>query len=183
MFVESLDVKPLDGEEAKNQIMKKPKYRFQLIGVVGRCSMKSLIKTTCAVSFVTEWCCFIRINGLGLIQPESVGGTVLPSCRDSISVKFPMPVLDAGFEQLPANGQHPVVLGSRKAYRARTSGSTCIAAALVDTTLPEGRLIGIVDLGDSLFAIMENALPVAACICARARCGARGASRVSTLTV
>lgn len=51
----------------------------------------------------------------------------------------------------------PLFWESRKALTPKQAEIPVVAATPVDTALPEGRLIGIVDMGSSLFAIMENA--------------------------
>ena len=78
---------------------------------------------------------------------------------DSISVKIPdASALDApDLNSYPQMVSTPLFWESRKAIEPEPVVAPVVAAAPVDTTLPEGRLIGIVDLGDSLFAIMENA--------------------------
>ncbi len=79
---------------------------------------------------------------------------------DGISVKIP----DASVLDIPDLNSYPQMVGAplfwegRKAIEpAKAEVVEAVAAAPVDTTLPEGRLIGIVDMGDSLFAIMQNA--------------------------
>ena len=79
---------------------------------------------------------------------------------DSISVKIPdASALDApDLNSYPQMVSTPLFWESRKAIEPpKAEAVTEVAAAPVDTTLPEGRLIGIVDMGESLFAIMENA--------------------------
>ena len=79
---------------------------------------------------------------------------------DSISVKIPdASALDApDLNSYPQMVSAPLFWESRKAVEPETEvAPPVVVAAPVDTTLPEGRLIGIVDLGEHLFAIMENA--------------------------
>jgi hypothetical protein len=79
---------------------------------------------------------------------------------DNISVKIPdASALDApDLNSYPQMVSAPLFWESRKALEPeKVAPSPEVVAAPVDTTLPEGRLIGIVDVGASLFAIMENA--------------------------
>ncbi len=78
----------------------------------------------------------------------------------TVSVKIP----DASALDAPDLNRYaqmvsaPLFWESRKAVEPEKPAEAPVAlAAPVDTTLPEGRLIGIVDMGSSLFAIMENA--------------------------
>lgn len=78
---------------------------------------------------------------------------------NAVSVKIP----DASALNAPDLNRYaqmvsaPLFWESRKAVEPEKREVPEVVAAPVDTTLPEGRLIGIVDLGSSLFAIMENA--------------------------
>lgn len=78
---------------------------------------------------------------------------------DGISVKIP----DASVLDIPDLNSYPQMVSTplfwegRKAIEPPKAEVVEAVAAPVDTTLPEGRLIGIVDMGDSLFAIMQNA--------------------------
>lgn len=79
---------------------------------------------------------------------------------DNISVKIPdASALDApDLNSYPQMVSAPLFWESRKALEPeKAAPAPEVVAAPVDTTLPEGRLIGIVDVGASLFAIMENA--------------------------
>lgn len=78
----------------------------------------------------------------------------------NVSVSIP----DASVLDIPAPGRYaqmvntPLFWEERKAVEPpRVAPPQPVAAAPVDMTLPEGRLIGIIDLGESLFAIMQNA--------------------------
>lgn len=78
----------------------------------------------------------------------------------SVSVRIP----DAGVLDAPDLNtyaqmvQAPLFWESRKAVEPPKAEVAQPVATPVDTTLPEGRLIGIIDLGGSLFGIMQNAL-------------------------
>jgi len=79
---------------------------------------------------------------------------------DNISVKIP----DASALDAPDLNNYPQMVGTplfwegRKAIEPEAVAAAPVAPVVpVDTTLPEGRLIGIIDMGESLFAIMENA--------------------------
>lgn len=78
----------------------------------------------------------------------------------SVNVQIP----DAGMlnapnlNDYPQMVQAPLFWESRKAVEPPKVEVAQPVAVPVDTTLPEGRLIGIIDLGGSLFAIMQNAL-------------------------
>ena len=78
---------------------------------------------------------------------------------EEVSVQIP----DAGMlaspdpNRYPKMVQAPLFWESRKAVEPPKPEQKQVVAAPVDTALPEGRLIGIVDLGDKLFAIMQNA--------------------------
>ncbi|OQX15652.1 MAG: hypothetical protein BWK73_06450 [Thiothrix lacustris] len=77
----------------------------------------------------------------------------------AVSVKIP----DASALDAPDLNRYaqmvsaPLFWESRKRVEPEKVEAPVIVSTPVDTTLPEGRLIGIVDLGNSLFAIMENA--------------------------
>lgn len=77
----------------------------------------------------------------------------------AVSVKIP----DASALNAPDLNRYaqmvstPLFWENRKALEPEKPEAPEVVATPVDTTLPEGRLIGIVDLGSSLFAIMENA--------------------------
>ena len=78
---------------------------------------------------------------------------------DSITVKIPdASALDApDLNRYPQMVSAPLFWESRKVIEPEPEvAPAAVVVAPVDTTLPEGRLIGIVDLGQSLFAIMEN---------------------------
>ncbi|OQW97526.1 MAG: hypothetical protein BWK73_54175 [Thiothrix lacustris] len=79
---------------------------------------------------------------------------------DNISVKIPdASALDApDLNNYPQMVSTPLFWEGRKAIEPEVVASAPVAPVVpVDTTLPEGRLIGIIDMGESLFAIMENA--------------------------
>jgi hypothetical protein len=79
---------------------------------------------------------------------------------DGVSVKIPdSKALDAPeMDHYPQMVKTPLFWEGRKALEPPKAEPVKQAAAVpADTTLPEGRLIGIVDLGSSLFAIMQNA--------------------------
>lgn len=77
----------------------------------------------------------------------------------AVSVKIP----DASALDAPDLNRYaqmvsaPLFWESRKKVEPEKLEAPVIVSTPVDTTLPEGRLIGIVDLGNSLFAMMENA--------------------------
>ena len=77
----------------------------------------------------------------------------------AVSVKIP----DASALDAPDLNRYaqmvsaPLFWESRKKIEPEKLEAPVIVSTPVDTTLPEGRLIGIVDLGNSLFAMMENA--------------------------
>ena len=77
---------------------------------------------------------------------------------EEVSVQIP----DGGMlansnpQRYPKMVQTPLFWESRLAVEPPPKNPTPVAAP-VDTALPEGRLIGIVDTGDTLFAIMQNA--------------------------
>ena len=88
------------------------------------------------------------------LQGESNGHSA------NVSIEIPdSKVLDIpDLNNYPAIVQAPLFWASRKAYipEPPKPAATAPAVAPVDTALPEGRLIGIIDLGSSLFALMQN---------------------------
>jgi hypothetical protein len=79
---------------------------------------------------------------------------------DSINVKIPdASALDApDLNSYPQMVSTPLFWVGRKAIEPEPVAAAPVEVAVpVDTTLPEGRLIGIIDMGESLFAVMENA--------------------------
>lgn len=78
----------------------------------------------------------------------------------SVNVQIPdAGMLDApNLNDYPQMVQAPLFWDSRKAIEPPSVEVAQPVVVPVDTTLPEGRLIGIIDLGGSLFAIMQNAL-------------------------
>lgn len=78
---------------------------------------------------------------------------------EDVSVQIPDASLLASPDpnRYPKMVQAPLFWESRKAVESPKPEQKQVIAAPVDTALPEGRLIGIVDLGDKLFAVMQNA--------------------------
>lgn len=76
----------------------------------------------------------------------------------NVSVQIPdASVLDTpDMNSYPQMVEAPLFWEGRKALKQEPQAAPVAMAAPVDTTLPEGRLIGIVDNGGTLFAIMEN---------------------------
>ena len=78
---------------------------------------------------------------------------------EDVSVQIPDATLLASPDpnRYPKMVQAPLFWESRKAVEPPKPEQKQVVAAPVDTALPEGRLIGIVDLGDKLFALFHNA--------------------------
>jgi hypothetical protein len=79
---------------------------------------------------------------------------------DGVSVQIPDPkALDApDMNNYPQMVKTPLFWEGRKELEPpKAEPVKQVAVVPADTTLPEGRLIGIVDLGSSLFAVMQNA--------------------------
>ena len=76
-----------------------------------------------------------------------------------VSVKIPdASVLDApAMDAYPQMVQAPLFWESRKMPEAPKVETPVVETVPVDTSLPEGRLIGIIDVGDHLFGIMQDA--------------------------
>ena len=76
-----------------------------------------------------------------------------------VSVKIPdASVLDApAMDAYPQMVQAPLFWETRKIPEAPKVEAPVVETVPVDTSLPEGRLIGIIDVGDHLFGIMQDA--------------------------
>jgi hypothetical protein len=78
---------------------------------------------------------------------------------EEVSVKIPDSSLlnSPDASRYPQMVQAPLFWESRKALEPPKAEPQKQVVVPTDTALPEGRLIGIVDLGDKLFAVMQNA--------------------------
>lgn len=98
----------------------------------------------------------LGLSGWSLLNLKMLDENQLQQA-EGISVKIPdASVLDApDLNSYPQMVSTPLFWEGRKAIEPEPVAAQVVAVP-ADTTLPEGRLIGIIDMGDSLFAIMEN---------------------------
>ncbi len=121
--------------------------------------MKKLIDPPVQVFLLAGTIGLLAAAGWGLYSLKMQGGNQSGSAG-AINVRIPdSSVLDTpDLNAYPQMVETPLFWEARKAVEpAKVVATPQPVVAPVDVSLPEGRLIGIIDLGDSLFGIMQNA--------------------------
>lgn len=99
----------------------------------------------------------LGLSGWSLLDLKLKNETQAQAVAD-VSVQIPdAKVLDVpALDQYAKMVQTPLFWASRKEVDVPKAEAVAEAIVPVDTSLPEGRLIGIVDVGDHLFGVMQN---------------------------